>query len=99
MENPFENPKPSQEDQAIEKNIKALVEQSGKCLNNKDFEQYRVMYYKFRDSIYKQMDECDIIDRDKFTVFCKVNLAKLDVLNKIIAEVEGTAVKAKRRLK
>ena len=99
MENPFENPKPSQEDKAIEKNIKALVEISAKLLKNPDYEKYREMYFKFRERVYAFLIENPETDAQKFTVEAKVLLGKLSVLELLVKEIENDAQIVKRRAK
>jgi hypothetical protein len=99
LENPFENPKSSQEDKAIEKNIKALVEISAKLLKNPDYEKYREMYFKFRERVYAFLIECPETDAQKFTVESKVLLAKLSVLELLVKEIENDATIVKRRAK
>ena len=99
MENPFENPKPSQEDKAIEKNIKALVEISAKLLKNPDYEKYREMYFKFRERVYAFLIENPETDAQKFTVEAKVLLGKLSVLELLVSEIEKDANIVKRRAK
>ena len=84
MENPFENPKPSQEDKAIEKNIKALVEISAKLLKNPEYQKYREMYFKFRERVYAFLIENPETDAQKFTVEAKVLLGKLSVLELLV---------------
>ena len=99
MENPFENPKPSPEDKAIEKNIKALVEISAKLLKNPEYQKYREMYFKFRERVYAFLIECPETDAQKFTVESKVLLGKLSVLELLIKEIENDAQIVKRRAK
>ena len=99
MDNPFENPKPSPEDKAIEKNIKTLVEISAKLLKNPDYEKYREMYFKFRERVYAFLIECPETDAQKFTVESKVLLGKLSVLELLIKEIENDAQIVKRRAK
>ena len=99
MENPFENPKPSPEDKAIEKNIKALVEISAKLLKNPDYEKYREMYFKFRERVYAFLIENPETDAQKFTVEAKVLLGKLSVLELLVSEIEKDANIVKRRAK
>ena len=99
MENPFENPKPSQEDKEIEKNIKALVEISAKLLKNPDYEKYKKLYYSFRERVYAFLIECPETDAQKFTVESKVLLGKLSVLELLIKEIENDAQIVKRRAK
>jgi hypothetical protein len=99
VENPFENPKPSQEDKTIEKNIKALVEISAKLLKNPDYQKYREMYFKFRERVYAFLIENPETDAQKFTVEAKVLLAKLSVLELLIKEIENDAQIVKRRAK
>ena len=99
MENPFENPKPSQEYKAIEKNIKALVEISAKLLKNPDYEKYKKLYYSFRERVYAFLIECPETDAQKFTVESKVLLGKLSVLELLIKEIENDAQIVKRRAK
>ena len=95
----FENEKPSPEDKAIEKNIKALVEISAKLLKNPDYEKYREMYFKFRERVYAFLIECPETDAQKFTVEAKVLLGKLSVLELLIKEIENDAQIVKRRAK
>ena len=99
MENPFENTKSSQEDKAIEKNIKALVEISAKLLKNPDYEKYKKLYYSFRERVYAFLIECPETDAQKFTVESKVLLGKLSVLELLIKEIENDAQIVKRRAK
>ena len=99
MENPFENTKPSPEDKAIEKNIKALVEISAKLLKNPDYEKYKKLYYSFRERVYAFLIENPETDAQKFTVEAKVLLAKLSVLELLIKEIENDAQIVKRRAK
>jgi len=99
VENPFENTKPSQEDKAIEKNIKALVEISAKLLKNPDYEKYREMYFKFRERVYAFLIENPETDAQKFTVEAKVLLGKLSVLELLVSEIEKDANIVKRRAK
>ena len=99
MENPFENTKPSPEDKAIEKNIKALVEISAKLLKNPDYEKYKKLYYSFRERVYAFLIENPETDAQKFTVEAKVLLAKLSVLELLIKEIENDATIIKRRAK
>ena len=99
MENPFENTKPSPEDKAIEKNIKALVEISAKLLKNPDYEKYKKLYYSFRERVYAFLIECPETDAQKFTVEAKVLLGKLSVLELLIKEIENDAQIVKRRAK
>jgi len=99
VENPFENPKPSPEDKAIEKNIKALVEISAKLLKNPDYEKYKKLYYSFRERVYAFLIENPETDAQKFTVEAKVLLAKLSVLELLIKEIENDAQIVKRRAK
>ena len=99
MENPFENPKLSQEDQEIEKNIKSLVEISAKLLKNPDYEKYKKLYYSFRERVYAFLIECPETDAQKFTVESKVLLAKLSVLELLVKEIENDATLVKRRAK
>ena len=99
MDNPFENPKPSQEDKAIEKNIKDLVEISAKLLKNPDYEKYKKLYYSFRERVYAFLIECPETDAQKFTVESKVLLGKLSVLELLINEIENDAQIVKRRAK
>ena len=99
MENPFENPKPSQEEKVIEKNIKSLVEISAKLLKNPDYEKYKKLYYSFRERVYDFLIECPETDAQKFTVEAKVLLGKLSVLELLIKEIENDAQIVKRRAK
>ena len=99
MENPFENPKPSEEQKAIEKNIKVLVEQSSKLLKNPDYEKYKKMYLQFRERVYAFLIECPETDSQKFTVEAKVLLGKLSVLELLVKEIENDATLIKRRAK
>jgi competence CoiA-like predicted nuclease len=99
VENPFENTKPSQEDKAIEKNIKALVEISAKLLKNPDYEKYKKLYYSFRERVYAFLIENPETDAQKFTVESKVLLGKLSVLELLIKEIENDAQIVKRRAK
>ena len=99
MENPFENPKPSQEEKVIEKNIKSLVEISAKLLKNPDYEKYREMYFKFRERVYAFLIENPETDAQKFTVEAKVLLGKLSVLELLVSEIEKDATIVKRRAK
>jgi len=99
VENPFENTKPSPEDKAIEKNIKALVEISAKLLKNPDYEKYKKLYYSFRERVYAFLIECPETDAQKFTVEAKVLLGKLSVLELLIKEIENDAQIVKRRAK
>ena len=95
----FENEKPSPEDKAIEKNIKALVEISAKLLKNPDYEKYKKLYYSFRERVYDFLIECPETDAQKFTVESKVLLGKLSVLELLIKEIENDAQIVKRRAK
>ena len=95
----FENEKPSTEDKAIEKNIKALVEQSSKLLKNPDYLKYKEMYLKFRERVYAFLIECPETDAQKFTVEAKVLLGKLSVLELLVKEIENDATIVKRRAK
>jgi competence CoiA-like predicted nuclease len=99
VENPFENTKPSPEDKAIEKNIKALVEISAKLLKNPDYQKYKKLYYSFRERVYAFLIECPETDAQKFTVEAKVLLGKLSVLELLIKEIENDAQIVKRRAK
>ena len=99
MENPFENTKPSQEDKAIEKNIKSLVEIASKLLKNEDYQKYKKLYYSFRERVYDFLIECPETDAQKFTVEAKVLLGKLSVLELLVKEIENDATIVKRRAK
>jgi hypothetical protein len=99
VDNPFENPKPSQEDKAIEKNIKALVEISAKLLKNPDYEKYKKMYYDYREEVYAILQDDTEIDSQKYTIKSKTLLSELRVLGLLINKVESDAQIVKRRAK
>ena len=55
------------------------------------------MYISFRDRVYKLLQESPETDAQKFTIEAKVWLAKLDVLNLLIDELEKDVLITKRR--
>lgn len=100
-EQPFDFSKDntSVEEKAIEKKMKALVEQSSKLLKNPDYEKYKKMFYTFRERVYAFLQENPETDAQKFTVEAKVMLGKLSVLQLLIDEIERDAAVVKRRVK
>ena len=99
MDNPFENPVPDVKEKEIEKNIKALAEQSAKLLKNPEYEKYKNMFYEAQKRCMVFLYECPETDAQKFAVEAKCLLAKLDYAGMVIREIEKDATVVKRRAK
>jgi hypothetical protein len=99
MANPFrtksaqELEKESEIKKSIENKIKKTIELAGKCLSSSDFAKYRDSVKESREGLIKLMKANIDSDPLKFAFLAKACLAKIDVFDQLIEEVESDAKK------